>query len=283
MVEDPPYISHSDTSQAAAEAIAPDTGALRAEVFRYIDGQGSVGATDDEIQVALGMNPSTQRPRRIELCEANAVVDSGLRRLTRSNRQAVVWVSVDAYPTVKRTNKLLDRFGKPLSDSYCTPRWLTGILPIVDVDPASNPRSTVRARRAYSLEKRLDGLKLPWAGSVFLNWPYSDPLPWAAKLIEELTSGRCTEAIVLCKLDSSTEWWHLLHSFGSPEMWTFDKRILFDEPPALVAARVKRFTEAGKAGGEKSSTNFASTIIHHRGNAPVLPLDQVATRWVRAA
>ena len=177
--------------------------------------------------------------------------------------------------------KLLDRFGNPLSDSYCTPPWLTAMLPVVDTDPCSNPRSTVRAKRAYSLEKRLDGLALPWNGSVFLNWPYSDPEPWVLKLLEELEVGRCIEAIVLCKLDSSTAWWHLLNSYGKPEMWTFDKRILFDEPPALIAARLRKFAEAGKPGGEKSSTNFASTIIHHRGTAPVLNLEQVATRWVR--
>jgi hypothetical protein len=282
--DDAPYVAHSETSKAAAEAIEPSTSTLRAAVFQHIKSQGANGATDDEVQVSLGMNPSTQRPRRIELCDAGAVVDSGLCRPTRSNRQAVVWVNVDDYSAVKRpSNKLLDRFGNPLSDAYCTPAWLTAMLPPVDVDPCSNPRSTVRARRSYSLEKRLDGLKLPWNGSVFLNWPYSDPMPWAMKLIEELTNGHCTEAIVLCKLDPTVSWWHTLTSFGPPEMWTFDRRLQFDEPAELIAERVRKFTEAGKPGGEKSSTNFASTIVHHRGAAGVLQLEQVATRWLRAA
>jgi hypothetical protein len=39
----------------------------------------------------LGMNPSTQRPRRIELCQRNLIVDSGTTRLTTSGRKAVVW------------------------------------------------------------------------------------------------------------------------------------------------------------------------------------------------
>jgi hypothetical protein len=177
--------------------------------------------------------------------------------------------------------KLLDQFGNPLSDSYTTPQWLTAMLPPVDLDPCSNPRSTVRARRTYSLEKKLDGLKLSWAGSVFLNWPYSDPLPWAAKLAQELLSGRCTEAIVLCKLDSSTEWWQVLTGFEQPELWTFDRRIQFDEPPELVADRVRKFTEAGKPGGEKSSNNFCSAIVHHRGKAPELNLGEFASRWRR--
>lgn len=179
-------------------------------------------------------------------------------------------------------SKLLDQFGNPFSDSYTTPPWLTAMLPIVDVDPCSNPRSTVRAKRTYSLEKKLDGKKLAWLGSVFLNFPYSDPTPWCEKLIEELTGGRCTEAIVLCKLDPTVSWWHTLTSFGSPELWAFDRRVAFGEPPELIAERVKKFAEEGKKGGEKSSTNFASVIVHHRGAAPELKLDAVATRWRRA-
>src|SRR5271165_2082418 len=86
-----------------------------------------------------------------------------------------------ALPSLKKPkqNKLLDQFGNPYSDSYCTPRKITDRLPARDLDPCSNPRSTVRAKRAYSLERKLDGLKLSWPGEVFVNWPYSDPLPWA--------------------------------------------------------------------------------------------------------
>jgi hypothetical protein len=184
----------------------------------------------------------------------------------------------------KEKEKLLDRFGNPFSDSYCTPRWLTAMLPLVDVDPCSNPRSTVRSRRAYSLERKLNGLLLPWRGSAFINWPYSDPEVWVKKLIAEWEANRCTESIVLCKLDSSTVWWNMLVSYGAPELWTFDKRILFDEPQELIAERMRKYAEKGKPGkGEKSSTNFASAIIHHRGKSAPLALEQVATRWARAA
>ena len=180
--------------------------------------------------------------------------------------------------------KLLDQFGHALSDSYTTPLWLTAILPEVSLDPASNPRSTVRAKRTYSLEKKMDGLKLPWTGSVFVNWPYGDPLPWARKLIEEINAGRCTEAIVLAKLDSSTQWFQTLISVKPVELWTFDRRIQFGEPPELVAERVEKYRAAGKTGGEKSSNNFCSAIIHYRGSgygvlSPALQLEAVASRW----
>jgi hypothetical protein len=178
--------------------------------------------------------------------------------------------------------KLLDRYGNPYSDSYTTPDWLTAMLPEVSIDPCSNPRSTVRAKRTFSLEKKLDGLKLPWSGSVFLNPPYSEPMPWMIKLIAELMLGRCTEAVVLCKLDPSVAWFHKLIGYESPDLWMFDRRIQFGEPEELIAERLRKYAELGKAGGEKSSSNFASAIVHHRGTAPRLQLDTVATCWTGA-
>lgn len=62
-------------------------------MFAFIHRAGSRGATDEEIQTALALNPSTQRPRRIELVKAGRVYDSGNRRKTLANLDAVVWVA----------------------------------------------------------------------------------------------------------------------------------------------------------------------------------------------
>jgi transcription initiation factor IIE alpha subunit len=48
------------------------------------------GLTDEEMQTRLGMNPSTQRPRRIELARRGLVVEAGTRK-TASGRMATVW------------------------------------------------------------------------------------------------------------------------------------------------------------------------------------------------
>jgi hypothetical protein len=40
------------------------------------------------------MNPSTQRPRRIELMQVRLVKNSGRTRLSRAGRPASVWVAV---------------------------------------------------------------------------------------------------------------------------------------------------------------------------------------------
>jgi hypothetical protein len=86
-----PSQSHSETSRTAAREIEPKAGTLRGYVLAYIRGSGETGATDAEMQLALNMNPSTQRPRRIELVTAGLVIDSQTTRQTPSGRKAVVW------------------------------------------------------------------------------------------------------------------------------------------------------------------------------------------------
>ena len=83
---------HSETSRTAALEIETSAKTLRAKVLGFIRISGDYGATDEELQVALEMNPSTQRPRRVELVEKGLVVDSGKKRKTKSNRSATVWV-----------------------------------------------------------------------------------------------------------------------------------------------------------------------------------------------
>lgn len=87
------YQSHSETSIAAAEEIEPRVGTLRRMVLDYIRQHGR--CTDEQQQLGLGLNPSTQRPRRIELVEIGLVRDSGLMGITSSGRRAVLWEAVE--------------------------------------------------------------------------------------------------------------------------------------------------------------------------------------------
>lgn len=86
----PPYQRHSQTSRNAAIAIRPKVGSMKAQVLDYLETQED-GATDEEGINALRMNPSTYRPRRIDLVNEGLVVDSGQRRRVQSGEQAVVW------------------------------------------------------------------------------------------------------------------------------------------------------------------------------------------------
>ena len=68
-----------------------DARTLRQQVLDYIREQGVNGATDEEIQDALQMNPSTQRPRRVELMKMGRIAANGTRK-TKSGRLASVWI-----------------------------------------------------------------------------------------------------------------------------------------------------------------------------------------------
>jgi len=86
-----PSVNGSATSAAAADSLGPKTlSAMQSKVLRFLETCGAFGATDEEMQTRLGMNPSTQRPRRIELARRGLVVTCGVRKTT-SGRNADVW------------------------------------------------------------------------------------------------------------------------------------------------------------------------------------------------
>jgi DNA N-6-adenine-methyltransferase (Dam) len=64
----------------------------------------------------------------------------------------------------------------------------------IDLDPANcaAANETVGAKVFHTLAD--DGLKQEWHGRVFLNPPYSKIATFVAKLIDEMASGRETEA-----------------------------------------------------------------------------------------
>ncbi len=188
------------------------------------------------------------------------------------------------------------------SDATCTPKWLADLLLELrgepfDIDPCSNPRSWIHSRWSYSLGKGLDGLRLEWVGSAFKNNPFSSPMAWQQKARHELSIGRCTELVELCKLDPSTEWWDELTEpvicsgefwnhrgiCYTPDLWLFKKRVQYDEHPLLIEKRKCEVAEGKRNGAKsgKSSNNFASALLHHRFDKPPLKLDQHATLWVR--
>lgn len=85
-----PAVQTSRTSMQAADSLEPATlNAMQRQVYEFLAARPD-GATDEEMQAGLGMNPSTQRPRRIELARRGLVVEAGTRK-TRSGRMACVW------------------------------------------------------------------------------------------------------------------------------------------------------------------------------------------------
>lgn len=78
------------TSQDAARKVS-NCDADRRRLLAYIRDREH-GATDDEMQQALGMAGDSQRPRRIELARAGCIEGrEGMTRATRAGRPAVIW------------------------------------------------------------------------------------------------------------------------------------------------------------------------------------------------
>jgi hypothetical protein len=83
-----PSVNGSVTSAQAADSLTPV--ALNNMQRRVLELLAATpeGLTDEEMQRRLRMNPSTQRPRRIELMGKGLVQSCGTRR-TASGRMAV--------------------------------------------------------------------------------------------------------------------------------------------------------------------------------------------------
>ena len=96
-----PAQDHSVTSIRAADSMEAHAPTLRDQVYNFMRNQRSFGATDEEIQLALVMNPSTQRPRRIELLNDGLIEKTALTRKTRSGRSASVWKVVSSFGAQK--------------------------------------------------------------------------------------------------------------------------------------------------------------------------------------
>ncbi|MCG7348949.1 hypothetical protein [Sphingomonas sp. ACRSK] len=87
-----PGTQDQDTSQAAAEAIAPEAHLLRGRALAVV--KRSNGLTADEVAGRLGLSILSIRPRLTELSRLGLVRDSGLRRRNASGRKAIVWLPV---------------------------------------------------------------------------------------------------------------------------------------------------------------------------------------------
>jgi len=94
------------------------------------------------------------------------------------------------------------------SDNYRTDKWLMDIFEgWYDPCPLCPEDELIE-----------NGLNVHWAArgtQVFVNPPYSNPLPWVKAAIEEKSLTPEMTIVMLLKHDSSTEWFRLLHEFGA--------------------------------------------------------------------
>lgn len=141
---------HPDTSHAAAAKALPRSGTLRSAVFGVIAAAGSRGATDDEIEQALGRSHQSVSGARNTLLRDDLIRDSGLRRPTRYHNDAIAWVTVDA---AHQSEALQPMTGLALDDDLFDDDQPTSPVP----DPAEGQRVGVFRSGAWTLAVPLLG------------------------------------------------------------------------------------------------------------------------------
>ena len=92
----PGHQSHSETSRTAAEELS--TGETqRKALLEDIDIHRASGRTGDELSEHFATAPGTISARLIELEDAGLVIKTAMKRKTRANRPAFVYVSKDFF------------------------------------------------------------------------------------------------------------------------------------------------------------------------------------------
>jgi len=80
-----------------------------------------------------------------------------------------------------------------------------------------------------------NGLDIDWKDKTYVNMPYSKPMPWVQKAIEESKKGK--RIVLLTRVDPSTKWWLELVAAGFRACF-FTGRIKFtgDGSPNFASA-----------------------------------------------
>lgn len=87
------FSNGTDTSKISGNSVKKYAGSMEKQVLGFIKDRGFTGATDDEVEEALGFRHQTASARRRGLVVQGFVKDSGKRRKTRTGRPATVWRS----------------------------------------------------------------------------------------------------------------------------------------------------------------------------------------------
>jgi hypothetical protein len=172
--------------------------------------------TKQEAATKLGFNK--QQVERFQTLAANKEIVEQIKQEARENddlatRTAVLQVVKEKEKERKEID-LLDSIKnkKPqieinIGDEWYTPKWLFNSLGIeFDIDvcsPIDTTHSNVPAKKRFNIYD--NGLDQDWEGLVWCNPPYSDPEPWADKMIKH-NNGIMLASIPMNALWASKVW-----------------------------------------------------------------------------
>jgi hypothetical protein len=126
------------------------------------------------------------------------------------------------------SNQLKTRPG--ITNNECfTPKWIFDTLQIeFDLDVCAPDQPThVPAKNKYTIEN--DGLKCQWFGNVWMNPPFSKPLPWVQRFIQH------SNGIAL--LPTSTGKWQLQIWNDPTNKWVMLEPMKFDGYKQVLPTR----------------------------------------------
>ena len=107
------------------------------------------------------------------------------------------------------------------------------VMGSIDLDPASSEiaNKVVKAARFFTAET--DGLKQEWAGSIWLNPPYSSDL--IGKFAQKVADGGFSQAVVLVNNATETEWFEKIVGVSSAVCFP-RSRVKFHKPDGSTGA-----------------------------------------------
>lgn len=101
-----------------------------------------------------------------------------------------------------------------MTDSWATPEWVMELVKDY-FDPCPlNDNWTI------------NGLEIDWGAKTYCNPPFSNPLPWVKKAIEENKKGK--HIILMLNVDMTTKWYRELLDNGAHFIY-FAERLKFLE------------------------------------------------------
>lgn len=104
-----------------------------------------------------------------------------------------------------------------MKDNWKTPSWLKVFFNMY-YDPCLLETNTIHM---------VDNLGSDWSSPAFVNPPYSNPLPWVKKAIQEASKG--IDVVMLLKVDPSTELYKCLIEYPGSHFCYFNERLKFDD------------------------------------------------------